>query len=146
MIFVLFVSCFSEHSMTLKRVVKKYCQIKAYRIKNHQYCRHKNKKKLQEKKVITREMQCINCNLQSQNTQQWEKNLKRWVLRRAVKVDKSEQWLMWLGKEFQREGSATEKVLLPLVQCLILSGVERRLASEKQRLQEGVWWWSRIVM
>lgn len=24
-------------------------------------------------------------------------------------------------------------------------GGDRRLASEKRRLQEGVWWWSRLV-
>lgn len=45
---------------------------------------------------------------------------------------------MCLGREFQRVGSAIEKALSPQVQCLVLSGGDRRLASEERRLREGV--------
>lgn len=37
---------------------------------------------------------------------------------------------MCLGREFQREGAAIEKALSPKVQCLVLSGGDRRLALE----------------
>lgn len=38
--------------------------------------------------------------------------IKRWVLNRHLKVGKSEQSWMCFGKEFQRVGAGTEKVLL----------------------------------
>lgn len=33
-----------------------------------------------------------------------------------------------------------EKALLQQVQCSVLSSGDRRLASEEQRMREGVWW------
>ena len=60
-------------------------------------------------------------------------------------MGRSEQSRMGLGREFQRVGAAMEKALSPQVRSLVLSGGERRLASEERRLREGVWRWSRLV-
>ena len=42
-----------------------------------------------------------------------------------------------MGREFQREEAAMETALSPQVRCLVLSGGERRLASEERRCREG---------
>ena len=38
-----------------------------------------------------------------------------------------------------------EKALSPQVRCLVRVGIERRLASDEQRLREEVWWWIRSM-
>ena len=43
----------------------------------------------------------------------------------VLKVFRSVQSLMCLGREFQREGAAIEKVLQPWIQCLVLCGAVR---------------------
>ena len=72
-------------------------------------------------------------------------DLKSWVLSDDLKVDGLEQSRICLGRAFQREGAAMEKALAPQVRCLVLSGCERRFASDDRRVREGVWWWSKSV-
>ena len=55
-----------------------------------------------------------------------------------LNVDRFVQSLMGLGSEFQREGAAMPNALSPQVRCLVLSGMDRRLASEERREREGV--------
>lgn len=66
----------------------------------------------------------------------WKADLKRQVLRRYLKVGKSEQSRMGLGRKFQRVGAAMEETLSPLVRCLVLSGGETRFASVERRPRE----------
>ena len=63
----------------------------------------------------------------------------------ALKVLRSVQSLMCLGREFQREGAATGKALLPQVQCLVQCGGVRKVASEELRVWDGLWQWHRLV-
>lgn len=44
------------------------------------------------------------------------------------------------GREFQREGAATEKVLSLQVRYLVLGGGVRRSASDEWRLWDGMMW------
>ena len=47
----------------------------------------------------------------------------------VLKVLRSVQSLMCLGREFQREGAAIKKALSPHVRCLVLCGGMRKFAS-----------------
>ena len=77
--------------------------------------------------------------IKSQHFYTLKADLKRCVLTNDLKVDRLVQSLMGLGSEFQREGAAMEKALSPQVRCLVLSGVDRRLASEERRQREPTW-------
>lgn len=59
----------------------------------------------------------------------------------GLNVDMSAQSPMCL----KREEAAVAKAVSPQLRCFVLSGGNRRLASEERRLWEGVWWWSRSV-
>ena len=47
---------------------------------------------------------------------------------RDLKFERSVQSRICVGREFQREGAATEKALSPKVRCLVLGGGDRRFA------------------
>lgn len=72
---------------------------------------HKNTLQVQKQKYI-------NTSLKTQN-----------VLVSVLKVVRSVQFLMCLGREFQREWAATEKVLWPQVRCSVLCGGLWRFAN-----------------
>jgi len=60
--------------------------------------------------------------------------LKRWVLRACLKEGRVGDCQMWMGREFQREGAATEKALSPQVRSLVLGFVS-------VDLRRRVWVW-----
>lgn len=51
-------------------------------------------------------------------------------------MGRSVQSQMSLGREFQRVGAAIEKAVSHPVRCLVLTGGDRRLASEEWSLRE----------
>ena len=51
-------------------------------------------------------------------------------------------WRMWLGRELQREGAATEEALSPQVQSVVLGALSVVVSVDLWQ-QVGVWWWRR---
>jgi len=64
--------------------------------------------------------------------------LKRWVLRASFKEGRVGDCRMWMGRVFQREGTATEKALSPQVPSLVL-GTDKQFVSADLRRRVGVW-------